>query len=93
MRLIDADALVNGYEVRKVTEYDESGCGIDYKAIPLEAIINAPSIDAIEVIHCKDCTLYGPSPYGHPTIGWCKMHGTHYKPEFFCGLAERREKG
>lgn len=52
-------------------------------------ICNFPGI---EVIQCKDCTLYGPSPYGHPTIGWCKMHGTHYKSEFFCGLAERKEE-
>ena len=47
MRLIDADALVNSYDVRKVTEYDESGCGIDYKAVPVKAIEAAPTIDAV----------------------------------------------
>lgn len=32
--------------VRKVTEYDEAGYGISYNAVPLEAIENAPSVDA-----------------------------------------------
>ena len=51
MRLIDADALLSGFDVRKVVEYDESGCGMDYKAVPVEAIANAPTIDAEPVRH------------------------------------------
>lgn len=51
MRLIDADALLSSFDVRKVVEYDESGCGMDYKAVPVEAIVNAPTIDAEPVRH------------------------------------------
>lgn len=51
MRLIDADALLSGFDVRKVTEYDESGCAVDYKAVSVEAIENAPAIDAEPVRH------------------------------------------
>lgn len=51
MRLIDADALLSSFDVRKVAEYDESGCGMDYKAVPVEAIVNAPTIDAEPVRH------------------------------------------
>lgn len=51
MRLIDADALLSSFDVRKVVEYDESGCGMDYKAVPVEAIVNAPTIDAELVRH------------------------------------------
>lgn len=54
-RLIDANALLNSFEVRKVTEYDETGCSIDYQAVPVEAIRNAPTIDAVEVVRCGDC--------------------------------------
>ena len=50
-RLIDADALLSSFDVRKVVEYDESGCGMDYKAVPVEAIENAPTIDAEPVRH------------------------------------------
>ena len=49
--LISRSALLSGFDVRKVTEYDESGCGVDYKAVPVEAIENAPAVDAEPVRH------------------------------------------
>lgn len=51
--LISRKALLYGFDVRKVTEYDESGCGVDYKAVPVEAIENAPTVDAEPVRHGK----------------------------------------
>ena len=53
MRLIDADALVNGYDVRKVTEYDEAGFSMNYKAVPLDVIEDAPTVEVVgePVIH------------------------------------------
>ena len=50
-RLIDADALMSVPNVCKVTEYDESGCGVSYLAVPVEAIEKAPTIDAEPVRH------------------------------------------
>lgn len=47
MRLIDADALLNGFDVHWVTEYDEAGFSMEYKAVPVGAIENAPTIDAM----------------------------------------------
>ena len=49
--MISRSALLSGYDVRKVTEYDESGCGVDYKAVPVEAIEKAPAVDAEPVRH------------------------------------------
>lgn len=48
--LISRSALLNSYDVCKVTEYDESGCGMTYKAVSVEAIEKAPAIDAVEVV-------------------------------------------
>lgn len=53
MRLIDADALLTVPNVRKVTEYDETGEGITYLAVPVEAIEKAPTIEAEPVRHGK----------------------------------------
>ena len=55
MRMINADALLTVPNVRKVTEYDETGTGIDYLAVPVEAIEKVPTIDAVPVVRCKDC--------------------------------------
>lgn len=72
MRLIDADALTEVPNVRKVTEYDESGEWISYLAVPVEAIKSAPTIEAEPVRHgrwirddqilnritCSECKRY-----------------------------------
>lgn len=44
--LISRSALLAVPNVCKVTEYDESGCGISYNAVPVEAIKAAPVVDA-----------------------------------------------
>lgn len=47
VRPIDAEALYAPRSVRKVTEYDETGCGMDYLAVPWEVIQNAPTLDYV----------------------------------------------
>ena len=49
--LISRSALLDSFDVANVTEYDESGCGYVYKAVPLETIKNAPAVDAEPVRH------------------------------------------
>ena len=53
MWLSDADALLTVPNVRKVTEYDETGEGITYLAVPVEAIEKAPTIESEPVRHGK----------------------------------------
>ena len=45
MRLIDADRLLQGYE--------------DHDFIDTHIIWNAPTVDAVPVIRCKDCKWFG----------------------------------
>ena len=49
--LIDRAALLNGDDVCRVTEYDEAGFSMRYKAVPVEAIRQAPTIEAEPVKH------------------------------------------
>lgn len=70
MRLIDSDVLVNGYDVRKVTEYDEAGFSMNYKAVPVDAIEEAPTVDAVEVVRCKDCKRHYDSKFGYVVCVW-----------------------
>ena len=73
MRQIDADALLVVPNVRKVTEYDESGCGVDYNAVPVEAIETAPTIDAEPVRHGRwiDRGDYITTAYGRLDLKIC----------------------
>lgn len=48
-RLIDADVLLK--QSRRVVEYDEAGFSMEYNAVPTEEIKNAPTVDAVPVVH------------------------------------------
>lgn len=60
MRLIDADAVLKVPNVNWVHEFDETGTSIRYKAVPLEAIEKAPTIEAEPVRHGEwvECMTY-----------------------------------
>lgn len=51
MRLIDADAL----PVHKAYCVDEAGWGANFYVADKSDIDNAPTIDAVPVVRCKDC--------------------------------------
>ena len=84
MRLIDADAL---YE--KVTK--EIGFP-GWNIIP-HAIDDAPTIDAVPVVRCKDCKEYGENPYGEKGDMFCKCWGDWIPtdPDDFCSHGEMKE--
>lgn len=51
MRPIDADALLTIPYVRKVTEFDETGCGISFLAVKIDDIYNFPHLDYTPLKH------------------------------------------
>lgn len=77
MRLIDADKLER-------QEYWGNERCFDY--VDAEDIDNAPTVDAVPVVRCKDCThLYGT---------FCMACGLRpRKPDDFCSLGERKNGG
>lgn len=86
--LIDRQALLGGPDVYRVTEYDEAGFSYVYKAVPVKAIQEAPTVDAVEVVRCKDCKLRCPesiSVYRH-----CALSGMMVDDDDFCSYGERR---
>lgn len=74
MRLIDADALE-----------DKFGCS-DADILAKEEIRDAPTIDAVPIVRCKDCAhLYGTM---------CAACGLlPRKPNDFCSRGERKDGG
>ena len=49
--LISRSELLKSYDIAKMVEYDETGCGVDRIAIPVDTIKKAPAIDAEPVRH------------------------------------------
>lgn len=92
MRLIDADGLDaemyhKSFEVDDGRNVWNSGLWIRYKIFE-EAIRDAPTIDAVPVVRCKDCKWYyrggATCMYGD---GADSMRG-----DDFCSRAERKQE-
>ena len=83
MRLIDADAL---------KEYATGGV-TSVVLLTLAEIDNAPTVDAVPVVRCKDCKYNSE----HKAIGedglWCDYWAIDPDENDFCSYGERREDG
>ena len=73
-RLIDADILLQGYE--------------DHDFIDTHVIWNAPTVDAVPVIRCKDCKHYEANK-GY-MWGTCGVNIHDVDETDWCRWAERR---
>ena len=82
-RLIDADAVLR--HKRKMSGADFGGEFWD-EAVLASDIKNAPTIDAVPVVRCKDCAV----PHNKYT-GCPMLNGLVTPPDFYCPFGERKE--
>ena len=79
MRLINADRLLTD---RMKSKYYHLPNGDT--AIPIIDIEHAPTIDAVEVVRCKDCR--------HWRTSYCVIHGDSWEETDYCSDGEREGK-
>ena len=97
MRLIDADALmdvIRQHEYRLATKQG----AIDYGMFTLgiqQAVDEQPTVDAVEVVRCKDCKHYKPqkkSAHWENRADYCNRIVTiKTRPYDFCSYGERKD--
>lgn len=86
MRLIDADALKE-----HVKKYTSVFAKYDWREI-CEMLNDAPTVDAVEVVRCKDCAYWGTKVvYANGERADCLNFNFVTPCEFFCKWGERRE--
>ena len=102
MRLIDADKLIAlWYEINDIDKDDRGARFVGYTEI--ERMINSiPTIDAVEVVRCKDCKYFEPDlipiPYFEGDGACFHEHwtledvGFEVKEIDFCSYGERKEE-
>lgn len=88
-RLIDANALLIS-ETFTVSEGACKECENEYRW----AIQEAPTVDAVEVVRCKDCKHYVDGPYDNGDM-MCDCWGEWIFPndDDFCSCGERKDNG
>lgn len=89
--LIDANSICRGcpsYTDCKGECWSEGECEI------YDVLVKAPTVDAVEVVRCKDCKRCDgfPGPDVEPNeVGICEHDRMMVKPDHFCGYGERKD--
>ena len=93
-RLIDANAL-DGILKDFESRYQKACFALSAKAIAnaRQIVYAMKTVDAVEVVRCKDCK------YGEPMVGswdnkvWCGHHKCFCPEDGFCSYGERNGNG
>lgn len=74
-----------------ITAYDSAHKGPLGGARKL--IEDAPAVDAVEVVRCKDCKFYHTEVYGTLHDDWCAVYEHHvFGGDWFCADGVRKEE-
>lgn len=85
-RLICANALKSEFEWLKSVSNETSKDEIQEI---IQRIDNAPTVDAVEVVHCKDCVHMKEQFNARYCEIWCMFNGMG--DEGFCNYGERKD--
>ena len=89
MRLIDADELRKKAYWMKM--FDNQGISYDVKAVSVSNIDFAPTIEAVEIVKCKNCLWANTNLFAKELgIVYCNNYGKRKKQDDFCSEGERR---
>lgn len=96
MRLIDADALL-----AKLHQYDDNcdfKCEFEYGLQQrldtcIDAVEDAPTVDAVEVVRCRDCKYWDTIPGSTfaPMHHQCKETRLMTTGTWYCALGKRKD--
>ena len=105
MRPIDADALKNHLEdLRSYTKLGEECLYYDGEtnalSVAIQSIDNAPTVDAVPVVRCKDCKYFIQTVFFGNKMNACRRHGSStilptariVADDWFCADGERKEE-
>ena len=91
MRLVDADALLSElekYNDPSAREKNEYLFGMQQRLETcIELVEDAPTVDAVPVVRCKDCIRFSPDD---DVWGWCTVSGK-MRCKDFCSYGERKD--
>ena len=85
-RLIDADKLLT-----KVVAVSNSMGQVTWSAVSTIDILTAPTVDAVEVVRCRECKHY--EIHKPKVLENCERNGyiIPMKPNDFCSYGERKD--
>ena len=85
MRLIDADELKAVYIPSEIEGFEKMMVPVE---VVLQNIDDMPTVDAVEVVRCKDCKFYYRMT---AETGICQLGCPHLGNDGFCSEGERKD--
>ena len=92
-RLIDADKIVNGIALYMAENAYLNDTPLDALKMVANWITEAPPVDAVEVVRCRDCAKDGLFTCPICFIENKTLQFVNHSPDFYCGEGERRTDG
>ena len=89
-RVIDADKLIDFIDVGHLRHPGEL-CYSESDVANL--LLHAPTVDAVEVVRCRDCAKDGLLTCPICFIENKTLQFINHSPDFYCGEGERRTDG
>lgn len=94
MRLIDADKAEKAIKEEANAEYCQENYSVcNGLKIAQQLVKDAETVDAVEVVRCKDCIYYDENiQYTEDGVRYCDCinHNRWEKEDWFCGDGERK---
>lgn len=87
MRLVDADALIEAHYDYCCKHHGEAD---NFYVWSLELMRNAPTIDAVPVVRCKDCKYLSFDDPNDLTWGYCDYWFDYHYENDFCNYGKAK---
>lgn len=92
MRLIDADAALERVKPYSFYDVEWTCTGATVKHLIHDAIDNAPTVDAVPIVRCKDCRYFGKAAPNDKGFCICPASNMEIVPDDFCSYGERKDE-
>ena len=90
-RLIDADKIVNGISLYMTENAYLNDTPLDALKMVANWITDAQTVDAVEVVRCRDCAKLGLFTCPICFIENKTLQFVNISPDFFCGEGEQKD--
>ena len=98
VRLIDADALKEGIKELKQSPWYNNDINSSWRqgikdavhVVEMLCIDEAPTIEAVPVVRCRECKAFDPDGAWREGFGFCDHHGHNMEEDGFCSWAVKK---
>ena len=80
--------LIDAYKLEDLLQ--SNSARYHHKDDVIAAIAGQPTVDAVEVVRCKDCQYGCKLWFDDKGVSFCRKIGIDIKPNHFCSYGERR---